>query len=35
MKLIYCSNKETAADLINFYGPEHYIISTSDNAYLY
>lgn len=33
MKLIYCSNKETAADLINFYGPEHYIISTSDNAY--
>ena len=33
MKLIYCSNKETAADLINFYGPEHYIISTSDNAF--
>lgn len=33
MKLIYCSNKETAADLINFYGPEHYIISTSDNEY--
>jgi len=33
MKLIYCSNKETAADLINFYGPEHYIISTFDNAY--
>lgn len=33
MKLIYCSNKETAADLINFYGPEHYIISTSVNAY--
>ncbi|MGC6526062.1 MAG: histidinol dehydrogenase [Flavobacteriaceae bacterium] len=33
MKLIYCSNKETVADLINFYGPEHYIISTSDNAY--
>lgn len=33
MKLIYCSNKETAADLINFYSPEHYIISTSDNEY--
>ena len=33
MKLIYCSKKETAADLINFYGPEHYIISTSNNAF--
>lgn len=33
MKLIFCSDQNTAADLINFYGPEHYIISTSDNTF--
>ena len=33
MKLIFCSTKEMAVDLINFYGPEHYIISTSNNEF--
>ena len=33
MKLIYCKDSETAVDLINAYGPEHYIISTTDNDF--
>lgn len=33
MKLIYCEDSETAVDLVNAYGPEHYIISTSDNDF--
>ena len=33
MKLIYCEDSETAVDLINAYGPEHYIISTTDNDF--
>lgn len=33
IKLIYFSEKKSAADLINQYGPEHYIISTSDNLF--
>ena len=33
MKLICVSDNSTAVDLINFYGPEHYIIATSNNSY--
>lgn len=33
MKLIGVSDDSTAVDLINFYGPEHYIIATSNNSY--
>ena len=33
MKLICVSDDSTAVDLINFYGPEHYIIATSNNSY--
>ena len=33
MKLIYVSDQNQAVDLINFYGPEHYIIATSDNSF--
>ena len=33
MKLIYCEDSETAVDLINAYGPEHYIISTTHNDF--
>lgn len=33
MKLIYCEDSATAVDLINAYGPEHYIISTSENDF--
>ena len=33
MKLIWVSDDSTAVDLINFYGPEHYIIATSNNSY--
>ncbi len=33
MKLICISDNSTAVDLINFYGPEHYIIATSNNSY--
>ena len=31
-KLIFCSSKETAVDLINDYAPEHLVISTSNTA---
>ena len=33
MKLIYISEEARAAELINFYGPEHYIIATANNSY--
>lgn len=33
MKLIYVPNQNQAVDLINFYGPEHYIIATANNSY--
>ena len=33
MKLICVSDDSTAVDLINFYGPEHYIIAASNNSY--
>ena len=33
LKLIYISEEARAAELINFYGPEHYIIATSNNSY--
>lgn len=32
-KLIYVESKEVALDLINEYGPEHFIICTSDNDF--
>jgi len=32
-KLIYIENKDVALDLINEYGPEHFIICTSDNDF--
>ena len=32
-KLIYVENKEIAIDMINEYGPEHFIICTSDNDF--
>ena len=32
-KLIYLETKEEALDLIDAYGPEHFIVSTADNAY--
>ena len=33
MKLILVTSDKEAADLINFYGPEHYIISTDNNSF--
>ena len=33
MKLILVSSDQEAVDLINFYGPEHYIISTDNNSF--
>lgn len=33
MKLIYISEEARATELINFYGPEHYIIATANNSY--
>lgn len=33
MKLVLVKTKEIAVDLINFYGPEHYCIATSDNDF--
>jgi histidinol dehydrogenase len=32
-KLIFVENKETAQDLINEYGPEHFIVCTEDNDF--
>jgi histidinol dehydrogenase len=32
-KLIFVENKETALDLINEYGPEHFIVCTEDNDF--
>jgi len=32
-KLIYVETKETALDLINEYGPEHFIVCTNDNDF--
>ncbi len=32
-KLIYVENKETALELINEYGPEHFIVCTSNNDF--
>ena len=32
-KLIYLKTKEEALDLIDAYGPEHFIVATADNAY--
>jgi len=32
-KLIYLKSKEEALDLIDAYGPEHFIVATADNAY--
>ena len=32
-KLIYVETKETALDLINEYGPEHFIVCTKDNDF--
>ncbi|WP_310595810.1 histidinol dehydrogenase [Flavobacterium sp.] len=32
-KLIFVENKETALDLINEYGPEHFIVCTADNDF--
>jgi histidinol dehydrogenase len=32
-KLIFVDNKETALDLINEYGPEHFIVCTEDNDF--
>jgi len=32
-KLIYIENKETALDLINEYGPEHFVICTNNNDF--
>ncbi len=32
-KLIYIENKEVALELINEYGPEHFIICTNDNEF--
>jgi len=33
MKLILVKSDQEAVDLINFYGPEHYIISTNNNSF--
>ena len=33
MKLILVNSEQEAVDLINFYGPEHYIISTDNNSF--
>ena len=33
MKLILVESDQEAVDLINFYGPEHYIISTDNNSF--
>lgn len=33
MKLILVKSDQEAVDLINFYGPEHYIISTDNNSF--
>ena len=33
MKLILVESNQEAVDLINFYGPEHYIISTDNNSF--
>ena len=33
MKLILVTSEQEAVDLINFYGPEHYIISTDNNSF--
>ena len=33
MKLILVDSDQEAVDLINFYGPEHYIISTDNNSF--
>ena len=33
MKLIFVSEEAIAVELINYYGPEHYIITTSNNSY--
>lgn len=32
-RIIFMKQKETALDLINFYGPEHFIICTEDNSF--